>query len=168
MESCPVSAAAACDEGGTGVRWSITLKSWIFVLTNYQWAIEECLSTPLENQLLLKEMSSISPFAGLSSVLTFALCDGKREQAIKELFMAFPARANVPVCPTAACCAPQGLHHSWELLEHDWLVTSPARPKMPERLGTAVRAGPGNLLQGSKVAHSGARDPEPGQSLILL
>lgn len=168
MESCPVNAAAACDEGGTGARWSITLKSWIFALTNYQWAIEECLSTPLENQLLLKEMSSVSPFAGLSSVLAFALCNGEREQAIKELFMAFPAQANVPVCPTAACCAPQGLHHSWELLEHDWLVTSPARPKMPERLGTAVRAGPGNLLQGSKVVHSGARDPEPGQSLILL
>lgn len=168
MESCPVNAAAACDEGGTGVRWSITLKSWIFALTNYQWAIEECLSTPLENQLLLKEMSSVSPFAGLSSVLALALCDGEREQAIKELFMAFSAWANVPVCPTAACCAPQGMHHSWELLEHDWLVTSPARPKMPERLGSAVRAGPGNLLQGSKVAHSGARDPEPGQSLILL
>lgn len=141
MESCPVNAAAACDEGETGVRWSITLKSWIFVFANYQWAIEECPSAPLENQLLQKNLSSISPIAGLSSVLAFALCDGEREEAVKELFMAFPAWANVSVCPIAACCAPQGLHHSWELLEHDWLVTSPAWPKMPERLGTAVRAG---------------------------
>lgn len=84
-----------------------------------------------------KKMSSISPFAGLSSVLAFALCDGEREQAIKEISMAFPAGANVPVCPTA----PHGLHHSRELLELDCLVTPPAQPKMPDRLGTALTAG---------------------------
>lgn len=61
------------------------------MFANYQWAIEECPSTPLENQLLQKNLCSISPIAGLSSVLAFALCDGEREEAVKELFMAFPA-----------------------------------------------------------------------------
>lgn len=53
----------------------------------------------------------------------------------------FPCPSSVPVCPTPVCCSPRGLHHSWELLEHDWLVISPVQPKMPERLGTDVRAG---------------------------
>lgn len=105
-----------------------------------------------------KKLSSISAIAGLSSVLVFAWHNGEREQAIKEFFLAFPTWANVPACPTPACHAPQQLHHSWELLGHDWLVPPLPSPKCQRGLALLSELAPGNLLQGSEVACSGARD----------
>lgn len=167
MKSCPVNAAAACDEGETGVRWSITLKSWIFVFANYQWAIEECPSAPLENQLLQKTCPAFLP---LQDCLLFwhLLCVMGRGKKLSKsslwLFLPEPMCQSAPQqlaalprgCTTAGSC--------WSMT--DWLPPLPG-PKCQRGLALLSELAPGNLLHGSKVEHSGARDPEPGQSSIL-
>lgn len=70
---------------------------------------------------------------------------------------------------------------AWASLPHTSLLCSPGvapqlgaagvwlpSPKCQRGLTLLSELAPGNLLQGSKVECPGARDPEPGQSLILL
>lgn len=113
-------------------------------------------------------MSSISAIVGFSSVVAFAWHDGEREQAIKKLFMAFPARAVYQSAPHQLAVLPRGCTTAgscWSMT--GWLPPLPS-PKCQRGCALMSELAPGNLLQGSKAACSGARDPELDPFVIII
>lgn len=86
----------------------------------------------------------------------------------QELFMAFPAQAVYQSAPHQLAVLPRGCTTAgscWSMT--GWLPPLPS-PKCQRGWALMSELAPGNLPRGSKGACSGARDSEPGQSLILL
>uniref|UniRef100_A0A8C3D269 E2 ubiquitin-conjugating enzyme n=1 Tax=Corvus moneduloides TaxID=1196302 RepID=A0A8C3D269_CORMO len=92
---------------------------------------------------------------------------GRGKKLSKSSFWLFLPEPMCQSAPQQLAALPRGCTTagSWWSMT-DWLPPLPG-PKCQRGLALLSELAPGNLLHGSKVAHSGARDPEPGQSLIL-
>lgn len=152
----------------TGVRWRLTLNSWSQLFSG----LWKTLWLPLWKSNSYKKRCPV--FLPLQDCLLFCHLLGTMGKGNKLSKRSFWLSLPEPMCqpaPQPACCAPQQLHRSWELLEHDWLVPPMPSPKCQRGLALLSELAPGNLLgkKGSMLRCKRPRArPEPDPFVIII